>query len=190
MKKTILALMGLFVGLVSFADDNSLNTAVMPETAPAEATMAPEEEEYIYVRHFSSITEIGSVIAYGKPYFNIYQAVGVRVNPYFFIGQGVGLQVSNNHLYQVQTTADIRTYVLDRKVTPMFTVQVGVNKVGNAPENEKKKLNDTQLTMNAGAGILVKARENASFTINGGYTIFSDFKNSVQGGFVKVGYVF
>ena len=114
----------------------------------------------------------------------------MRVNPYFFIGQGVGLQVSNNHLYQVQTTADIRTYVLDRKVTPMFTVQVGVNKVGNAPENEKKKLNDTQLTMNAGAGILVKARENASFTINGGYTIFSDFKNNVQGGFVKVGYVF
>jgi hypothetical protein len=136
----------------------------MPETTPAEATMAPEEEEYIYVRRFSSITEIGSVIAYGKPYFNIYQAVGVRVNPYFFIGQGVGLQVSNNHLYQVQTTADIRTYVLDR--------------------------NDTQLTMNAGAGILVKARENASFTINGGYTIFSDFKNNVQGGFVKVGYVF
>lgn len=72
MKKTILALMGLFVGLVSFADDNSLNTAVMPETTPAEATMAPEEEEYIYVRRFSSITEIGSVIAYGKPYFNIY----------------------------------------------------------------------------------------------------------------------
>ncbi len=84
----------------------------------------------------------------------------------------------------------MRAYVLDKKVTPMFTVQAGLNKVSNSPVDEKKKLNDTQFTMNAGTGILIKARENASFTINGGYTLFTDFKNNINGGFVKVGYVF
>lgn len=44
--------------------------------------------------------------------------------------------------------------------------------------------------MNAGAGILIKAREKASFTINGGYSIFTDFDNNLQGGFVRIGYVF
>ena len=114
----------------------------------------------------------------------------MRVNPYFFIGQGFGLQVSNNKLLQIQATADVRAYVLDKKVTPMFTVQAGLNKVSNSPVDEKQALNDSQFIMNAGTGILVKARENASFTINGGYTIFTDFTNSVHGGFVKIGYVF
>ena len=114
----------------------------------------------------------------------------MRVNPYFFIGQGFGLQVSNNKLLQIQATADVRAYVLDKKVTPMFTVQAGLNKVSNSPVDEKQALNDSQFIMNAGTGILVKARENASFTINGGYTIFTYFTNSVHGGFVKIGYVF
>ncbi len=44
--------------------------------------------------------------------------------------------------------------------------------------------------LNAGTGILIKAKPNASFTINGGYTLYSDFKQNIHGGFVKVGYVF
>ncbi len=193
MKRTILLAVTLCIGYSTFADENSLSTTsgTGTETVSQEtASSAETEDVYYYVRKFSAITETGTTIAYGKPYFTIYQAIGVRVNPYFFIGQGVGLQVSNNKLLQLQATADIRTYVLDKKVTPMFTVQAGLNKVSNTPVDEKKKLNDTQFVMNAGTGILVQARENASFTISGGYTIFTDFKNNVHGGFVKVGYVF
>lgn len=191
MNKTILTAVALFIGFASFAqDDDFKTTAITAPTATTEATTAPTDEVYYYERRFSAITEIGTVFAYNRPYFNIYQVVGVRINPYFFIGQGVGLQVSNNKLLQIQTTADLRAYVLNKKVTPMFTLQAGLNKVSNAPIEEKKKLNDLQFTMNAGTGILIKARENASFTINGGYTLFTDFKNSVHGGFVKVGYVF
>lgn len=189
MKKTILVAATLFFGIASYAQENGLTTT---NTAPAnkeEATISTDDD-YVYERRFSAITEIGSVIAYNKPYFNVYQAIGVRVNPYFFIGQGVGLQVSNNHYLQVQATADVRAYVLNKKVTPMFTVQAGLNKVSNAPVDEKKRLGDMQFTMNAGTGILIKARENASFTINGGYTLFTDFKQNVHGGFVKIGYVF
>lgn len=191
MKKTIFTVAAIFIGLASFAEENNLNAATNT-TASTASTVADSsmEETYYYERRFSAITEIGTVFAYGKPYFNVYQAVGVRINPYFFIGQGVGLQVSNNKLLQLQATVDMRAYVLDKKVTPMFTVQAGVNKVSNAPVDEKKQLNDLQFTMNTGTGILVKARENASFTFNGGYTIFTDFKNSTHGGFVKVGYVF
>lgn len=72
----------------------------------------------------------------------------------------------------------------------MFVVQAGINKVGNAPETETKQLKDLQLMLNAGTGILIKAKPNASFTINGGYTLYSDFKQNIHGGFVKVGYVF
>jgi len=194
MKKTIFTVAAICIGLLSYAEENNLNAATNAAMTvlPAETSVADgsAEETYYYERRFSAITEIGTVFAYGKPYFNVYQVVGVRVNPYFFVGQGVGLQVSNNKLLQLQATADFRAYVLDRKVTPMFTVQAGVNKVSNAPVDEKRQLGDLQFTMNAGTGILVKARENASFTVNGGYTIFTDFKNNVHGGFVKVGYVF
>lgn len=189
-KKTILLAATLFIGFASFANDNSVKEPESTVTTTEATTTDGTDEEYYYERRFSAITEIGTVFAYGKPYFNVYQVVGVRVNPYFFVGQGVGLQVSNNKLLQLQATADFRAYVLDRKVTPMFTVQAGVNKVSNAPVDEKRQLGDLQFTMNAGTGILVKARENASFTVNGGYTIFTDFKNNVHGGFVKVGYVF
>lgn len=191
MKKTILLAVTLFIGIASFANDNMVETAthIDNSTETAEANMI-QDEGFGYERRFSAITEIGTTFARTQPYFNIYQVIGVRVNPHFFIGQGFGLQVSNNKLLQIQATADMRAYVLDKKVTPMFTIQAGLNKVSNASVDEKKRLNDTQFIMNAGTGILIKARENASFTINGGYTLFSDFKNNVNGGFVKIGYVF
>lgn len=196
MKKTLLVTATLFIGLASFAENNTETTTVSTVNIEKEATASGTElntevaEAYYYERRFSAITEMGTTLVRTQPYFNIYQAIGVRVNPHFFIGQGFGLQVSNNKLLQIQATADMRAYVLDKKVTPMFTVQAGLNKVSNSPVDEKKKLNDTQFTMNAGTGILIKARENASFTINGGYTLFTDFKNNINGGFVKVGYVF
>jgi hypothetical protein len=197
MKKTLLVTATLFIGLTSFAENNTettttVSTVNIEKEAAASATELNTEaaEEYYYERRFSAITEMGTTFARTQPYFNIYQAIGVRVNPHFFIGQGFGLQVSNNKLLQIQATADMRAYALDKKVTPMFTVQAGLNKVSNSPVDEKKKLNDTQFIMNAGTGILIKARENASFTINGGYTLFTDFKNKINGGFVKVGYVF
>lgn len=191
MKKTILLAATLFIGFASFAEENTAETTTSTAVTPTETEATTSTEEvYYYERRFSAITEVGTTFAHNKPYFNIYQVIGVRVNPYFFIGQGFGLQVSNNKLVQIQATADVRAYVLDKKVTPMFTVQAGLNKVSNSPIDEKQKLNDIQFVMNAGTGILIKARENASFTLNGGYTLFTDFKNNVNGGFVKVGYVF
>ena len=166
-------------------------TSTAIEVAPTATELSDTDEDIVYnERRFSAITETGAVFASGKGYFNLYQVVGVRLNPYFFIGQGVGIQVANKNAYQFQTTLDLRAYVLDKKVTPMFTVQAGLNKVGNATYNEVKKLNDTQFTMNVGTGVLVKAKEKASFTLNGGYTLFTDFKNSINGGFIKVGYIF
>lgn len=192
MKKLILLAATVFIGFASYAEDSSVETPtnIATTTETTEAATINNDEVYVYERRFSAITEIGTTFAQTQPYFNIYQVIGVRVNPYFFIGQGFGLQVSNNKLLQIQATADLRAYVLDKKVTPMFTVQAGLNKVSNSPVDEKQALNDSQFIMNAGTGILVKARENASFTINGGYTIFTDFKNNTHGGFVKVGYVF
>ncbi len=192
MKKLILLAATLFIGFASYAEDTTAETPTnnATTTETTEAAIINNDEGYVYERRFSAITEIGTTFAKNQPYFNIYQVIGVRVNPYFFIGQGFGLQVSNNKLLQIQATADVRAYVLDKKVTPMFTVQAGLNKVSNSPVDEKQALNDSQFIMNAGTGILVKARENASFTINGGYTIFTDFNKNAHGGFVKVGYVF
>ena len=192
MKKLILLAATLFIGFASYAEDTTAETPTnnATTTETTEAATINNDEVYVYERRFSAITEIGTTFAQTQPYFNIYQVIGVRVNPYFFIGQGFGLQVSNNKLLQIQATADVRAYVLDKKVTPMFTVQAGLNKVSNSPVDEKQALNDSQFIMNAGTGILVKARENASFTINGGYTIFTDFNNNLHGSFVKIGYVF
>ena len=192
MKKLILLAATVFIGFASFAEDSTVETPtnIATTTETTEAATIKNNEVYVYERRFSAITEIGTTFAQTQPYFNIYQVIGVRVNPYFFIGQGFGLQVSNNKLLQIQATADLRAYVLDKKVTPMFTFQAGLNKVSNSPVDEKQALNDSQFRMNAGTGILVKVRENASFTINGGYTIFTDFKKNAHGGFVKVGYVF
>lgn len=188
MKKTFLIAATIIVGFAAHAETN--NTETIDETN----TINTEDDFYSSERRFSAITEVGSTFVFGKAYFNAYQAFGMRVNPYFFIGQGLGVQVFNKNMYQLQATVDLRAYALDKKVTPMFTVQAGLNKVGNAPYDDsyekKKQLNSTQFIMNAGSGILIKAKPNASFTINGGYTLLTDFKNSVHGGFVKVGYVF
>lgn len=193
MKTTLLTAALVFIGMATYANDTNAETTATATSAEVTKTMAPttpNDDDYYYERKFSTITETGIVFSKSQPFFNLYQVIGARVNPYFFIGQGVGLQVTKNKLVQLQTTVDLRAYVLDKKVTPMFTVQAGVNKVSNANVDETQRLNDLQFVMNAGTGILIKARENASFTINGGYTIFTDFKNKINGGFVKVGYVF
>ncbi|MCC6516065.1 MAG: hypothetical protein IT275_06880 [Chitinophagales bacterium] len=187
-REFLVAVMALF-SMTAFANGNDVS--IEPTNVTVENNSeATAEEFYEYDRRFSAITEVGTAFAGNQAYFNLYQAIGMRINPYFFIGQGVGIQVSNNRIYQMHTTADFRAYVLDKKVTPMFIVQAGINKVGNAPETETKQLKDLQLMMNAGTGILIKAKPNASFTINGGYTLYSDFKQNIHGGFVKVGYVF
>lgn len=197
MKKLLITTVALFLGITIYAGNNIAENPSAITTTSIETALPPAEEEDIVeeefteVRRFSSITEIGSAFVYDKAYFNIYQAFGMRVNPYFFIGQGLGLQVSNNRLLQLQATLDARAYILDKKVTPMLTMQIGMNKVSYAPVFENKAtLKDMQFVMNAGAGILIKAKEKASFTINGGYSIFTDFDNNLQGGFVRIGYVF
>lgn len=197
MKKLLITTVALFLGITIYAGNNIAENPSAITTTSIETALPPAEEEDIVeedfteVRRFSSITEIGSAFVYDKAYFNIYQAFGMRVNPYFFIGQGLGLQVSNNRLLQLQATLDARAYILDKKVTPMLTMQIGMNKVSYAPVFENKAtLKDMQFVMNTGAGILIKAKEKASFTINGGYSIFTDFDNNLQGGFVRIGYVF
>lgn len=188
MKKTVLTLSGIIMAMSLFANEPEDVNHIPQESTATEATEATEE--YYYERRFSSITELGTSINYSKPYFSVYQAVGINVNHHFFVGQGIGLQVADNRLLQLQATADFRAYVLDRNVTPMFVVQAGLNKVSKAPENEIKQLNDMQFMLNAGTGVLWQAKPNAAFTLNGGYTLCTDFKASMHGGFVKVGYVF
>ncbi|MEN9447460.1 MAG: hypothetical protein RJA25_750 [Bacteroidota bacterium] len=199
MKKTFLIAATLLIGFAANAETTNTETtsetmvtsSIVPETTEA-TELATDGFKYNESR-FSTITEVGSTFAYHKAYFNVYQVLGIRVNPYFFIGQGLGVQVSNNKIYQFQATIDMRAYALDKKITPMFTLQAGLNKVGNAPYDNyesPKKLGNTQFILNAGTGILIYAKPNASFTINGGYTLFTDFKNNANGGFVKVGYVF
>jgi hypothetical protein len=198
MRKTFVLAVSLCFGLASFAENNIENssTAATTEINQHEAnvtTLEPEGENLEVSgveRRFSAITEVGSVIRTDKAYFSIYQVLGMRINPYVFIGQGLGVQVSKNKNYQLQATVDLRTYVLDKKVTPMFTVQAGLNKTNEYASNEARKLNDIQFLLNAGTGILVKAKENASFTINGGYSLYTDFNKNMHAGFVKVGYVF
>ena len=135
---------------------------------------------------------MGASFMYNKRFVNIYQAVGARINPYLFIGGGVGVQVKNSSTYQFQLLADVRVNAIDKRVSPIFFTQFGLNKVG--PETlyteNQKYLNNTQFNLNLGTGILVKALPNAAFTINGGYSLFTDFNKSINGGFVKIGYVF
>ncbi|MBK9329924.1 MAG: hypothetical protein IPM95_11630 [Sphingobacteriales bacterium] len=190
MKKLFLATFA-FLTLASFANEGE----TIISNTPAENTITEESDQEDvpvgYERRFSTITEAGTSFVYNKPYFNVYQAIGIRVNPYLFIGQGVGLQVSDNKMLQIQATADVRAYVLDKRITPLFMLQAGLNKVSKAPETtEQKRPGDTQFLMNIGSGVLFKARENASFTLNGGYSLFTDFKNNMHGGFIKIGYVF
>ena len=53
-----------------------------------------------------------------------------------------------------------------------------------------KKTNDTQFYHEYWYRRFNPAKEKASFTLNGGYTLFTDFKNSINGGFIKIGYIF
>jgi hypothetical protein len=117
MKKLILLAATVFIGFASYAEDTTAETPTnnATTTETTEAAIINNDEVYVYERRFSAITEIGTTFAQTQPYFNIYQVIGVRVNPYFFIGQGFGLQVSNNKLLQIQATADVRAYVLDKK---------------------------------------------------------------------------
>ncbi len=197
MRKTILLATSFLLGASLYATDNLENTTSVEaistqteETLDVTSTELDDAEEITPVRRFSSITEVGSVIRKDKSYFSLYQVLGMRINPHVFIGQGLGVQVSKNKVYQLQATLDLRTYVLDKKVTPMFTVQAGINKSNELMDSESKKLNDIQFLLNAGTGILVKAKDNASFTINGGYALYTDFAKNKHAGFVKVGYVF
>ncbi|MCB0506916.1 MAG: hypothetical protein R2739_03980 [Chitinophagales bacterium] len=201
MKRTVFVALALCLGFTSFAandnasvsattnSENQKEVSAISENADVEASSFGEDE-YVTVRRFSAITEIGTSVNAGKPYFNIYQVVGMRVNPYFFIGQGAGIQVHNKKDYQIQALVDMRAYVLDKKVTPMFGLQMGINRSTQLSSPESKNLNDIQFALNAGSGILIKARENASFTINGGYNLIMDKDNKQHGGFVKIGYVF
>jgi hypothetical protein len=205
MKKSILIAATIFASIASYANDNvetetNKTTVSTPTITSTEAVENPapssfgeqDDDAFNYDRKISAITEVGTTFLNDKAFFNIYQAVGARVNPYLFIGAGLGLQVRGNQQYQYQLLADVRANILNKRVTPVLLMQVGLNKVG--PEilekSEKDALKGSQLNLNLGTGILIKATDNASFTINGGYSLFSDFTKNKNGGFVKIGYVF
>lgn len=210
MQKSILIAATIFASIASYANDNltteTAATTTTTETAattttteaiaatenPAPTSFGEQDDNYYYERRISAITEVGTTFLYDKAFFNMYQAVGARVNPYLFIGGGLGVQVRANQQYQFQLLADVRANVLDKRVTPIFMMQVGYNRSGAETiyNKEKQSLKPEQLNLNLGTGILVKATDNASFTLNGGYSLFSDFSKNMHGGFVKIGYVF
>ena len=204
MKKLLLTI-GLFTGIAAYASDinaveNTTNTnekiitstTVETKVGDEPSSFGNDETTTHWESGISSITEMGASFMYNKRFVNIYQAVGARINPYLFIGGGVGVQVKNSSTYQFQLLADVRVNAIDKRVSPIFFTQFGLNKVG--PETlyteNQKYLNNTQFNLNLGTGILVKALPNAAFTINGGYSLFTDFNKSINGGFVKIGYVF
>ena len=193
--KNLLLTIGLFAGIATYATDNNTiaTTTETLTTTPAtteQSSFGDDAEETFWEPGVSSITELGA--SFMQRFANIYQAVGGRVNPYLFIGAGIGVQVKNPNAYQFQILADVRVNPLDKRVTPVFMTQFGLNKVG--PETlynkEQKYLDNTQFNLNLGTGILVRALPNAAFTLNGGYSLFTDFKQNIHGAFVKIGYVF
>jgi len=206
--KNLLLTIALFAGIATYAADTKSTEAATIVTATTEASKETTstsaaatdassfgedaEEQELWPARISSITEIGASFMYDKRFVNVYQALGKRVNPYLFIGGGIGVQVKNSSTYQFQLLADVRVNALNKRVSPIFFTQFGLNKVG--PEtlynNEQKFLGSNQFNLNLGTGILVKALPNAAFTLNGGYSLFTDFNKSINGAFVKVGYVF
>ena len=198
MNKSILIAATIFASVAAYANDNAAVETTTPATT-VEATENPEASSFgnqsendVYQRRISSITEVGTTFLYDKAFFTIYQALGANVNPYLFVGGGIGLQVRANQQYQFQLLGDVRAKVLDKRVTPIFMMQVGYNRTGSETlyNKENKALKPEQLNLNLGTGILVKATDNASFTLNGGYSLFSDFTKNMHGAFVKIGYVF
>lgn len=177
----------------SSSNSNTVTTETNNTTTPNEGSSFGEQDETSFWEPgISSITELGASFMYNQKFVNIYQAVGGRINPYLFIGGGVGVQVKNTSTYQFQLLADVRVNALNKRVTPIFMTQFGLNKVG--PETlynkEQKYLGNTQFNLNLGSGILVRALPNAAFTLNGGYSLFTDFNKNIHGAFIKIGYVF
>lgn len=200
MKKLLLTI-GLFSAIATYAADiNSTekttiateNVSTVAETSIEPSSFGSTENETNWEPGFSTITELGASFMYNQRFVNIYQAVGGRINPYLFIGAGVGVQVKNPGNYQFQLLADIRVNPIDKVVSPVFFTQFGLNKVG--PETlynkEQKYLGNNQFNLNLGTGIIVRALPNAAFTLNGGYSLFTDFNKNINGAFVKVGYIF
>lgn len=189
MKKLLTAVI-ILVGLSANAQDSTLNN--INKTANTTFNALDNNEVYAE-RKISTITEAGVTYTYGKPLFSVYQAVGAKLNPYIFIGEGVGIQINNTNQWQMQILTDLRIHALNKWVTPTFTLQAGLNKVGKSSlSNEKstKTLKDNSMNINAGAGVLFRVKENVSFSLTGGYSLFSDFNNSFNGGFAKFAYVF
>jgi hypothetical protein len=195
MKKQVMMIAtSLIISVAAYGADNTTpenknvvtieNETIDPSSFGEDADAIDEEETQ--GAQFSAITEAGSAFIYNKTFFNVYQAVGVRFNPYVFLGGGIGVQVGQNRAYQFQLLTDLRVNVLDKRVTPVFLAQIGYNKVG--PETivnkDNVELNDMHMNINLGTGVLFKATEKASFTLNGGYMLFTDFNKNMHGGFV------
>lgn len=186
--KKLLVTLAICTGLSAYANDSLTVVNTQTENNP----QSVNENAYTE-RKISAITETGMTYMFGKPAFNIYQAVGIKVNPYLFIGEGVGIQIQNTNQWQFQLLTDMRVHALNKWVTPTFTLQAGLNKTGNKnPVNEKtqKILSENSMSLNAGTGVLFRVKENASFSLTGGYSLISDFKTNFNGGFVKFAYLF
>lgn len=169
---------------------------LIPMMAQEEQTVQQEATtnyliEGIHRRGFSSITELGTSFSYGKTFFTISETWGMRINPYLFVGQGLQLNVTSNKWADFAATANVRVNFTDKKVAPMFTTDFGVNKTNQSTYgNEVMTLKDRQFVMQNGLGIDFRFGPYAALTLNGGYKLLTDFKQSNHGGFVKIGYIF
>ena len=97
MQKSILIAATIFASIASYANDNlttenavttTTETAATTTTTeaiaatenPAPTSFGEQDDNYYYERRISAITEVGTTFLYDKAFFNMYQAVGARVN--------------------------------------------------------------------------------------------------------------
>lgn len=142
-------------------------------------------------KRFASYTEIGTAHYLGHNFFTASETWGIKINPYVFVGQGMHLNISSNRWMDISATADVKVTVLDKKISPIFSVGFGLNKSNQTKYyDEGYNLNSTQFICNVATGIKVAVKENKAVLLNGGYRLLADSENQIHGGFVKVGFTF
>lgn len=185
MKTTLLSLL-LSLSVLTYAKDAAGSEEVLPKT---DDSTSAEYSAYETPR-FSAITEAGSTFNTSFAHFNAYQAIGCKVNPYLFIGAGFGIETQATGSIQLQTVADLRYYMLDRRWSPMLVVKAGANRGAEFSGGDNSHPSNTQFVLNVGPGIIFRATDRVAFTLNGGYSLLTDFNRSNKGGFLRIGYIF
>ena len=175
MRRYIFFTLSILLTISAYAQQRTIIGDIKPQNSREERILRHYNRDYNFAkRGYFGVVELGAQGG-DEGSYNIEVVNGFRFNPWVALGVGTGINLVNGENVAIPVFGYLRTDILDKRVTPYFTLSAGADLYTFSRFDEKNIEARAEIT--CGVSVRFRSGKQICFGIgNGGNLEFSSYK--------------